>query len=83
MSMYACESVFYCLYTLEPIIFAPEIGIIISVTLHRQTLNASHRPPIALPSTLPAAQHHVNCNDIHHDPDIAGSDLLRLNPIKV
>jgi len=27
-------------------------------------------------------QHHVNCNDVTHDPDIAGSDLLRLNPMK-
>jgi len=27
-------------------------------------------------------QHHVNCNDVNHDPDIAGSDLLRLNPMK-
>lgn len=27
-------------------------------------------------------QHHVNCNDVNHDPDLAGSDLLRLNPIK-
>ena len=27
-------------------------------------------------------QHHVNCNDVEHDPDIAGSDLLRLNPMK-
>ena len=27
-------------------------------------------------------QHHVNCNDVKHDPDIAGSDLLRLNPMR-
>lgn len=27
-------------------------------------------------------QHHVNCNDVNHDPDIVGSDLLRLNPLK-
>lgn len=27
-------------------------------------------------------QHHVNCNEVHNDPDIAGSDLLRLNPLK-
>lgn len=27
-------------------------------------------------------QHHVNTNDVHHDPDIAGSDILRLNPLK-
>ena len=27
-------------------------------------------------------QHHIHCNDIHHDPDIVGNSLLRLNPIK-
>ena len=27
-------------------------------------------------------QHHTETNDVHHDPDIVGSDLLRLNPLK-
>lgn len=27
-------------------------------------------------------QHHVNCNDVEHDPDMLGSSVLRLNPTK-
>jgi fatty acid desaturase (delta-4 desaturase) len=27
-------------------------------------------------------QHHIETNDVHDDPDIAGSDIIRLNPIK-
>lgn len=27
-------------------------------------------------------QHHIHCNDVHEDPDLAGNDLLRLNPLK-
>jgi len=27
-------------------------------------------------------QHHVNCNDVHDDPDMMGGFLLRLNPTK-
>jgi len=27
-------------------------------------------------------QHHINTNDVHHDPDIQGNIILRLNPIK-
>jgi len=27
-------------------------------------------------------QHHTETNDVHHDPDIVGSGLLRLNPLK-
>ena len=27
-------------------------------------------------------QHHIFPNDIHHDPDIVGNDILRLNPLK-
>ena len=27
-------------------------------------------------------QHHVNCNDVNHDPDILGSSVLRINPTK-
>ena len=27
-------------------------------------------------------QHHLFTNEVHHDPDIAGSDILRLNPLK-
>ena len=27
-------------------------------------------------------QHHVFCNDLHHDPDLAGSAALRINPLK-
>lgn len=27
-------------------------------------------------------QHHVATNDVHHDPDLAGNNLLRLNPLK-
>lgn len=27
-------------------------------------------------------QHHINTNDVHQDPDIEGSPILRLNPIK-
>lgn len=26
-------------------------------------------------------QHHINCNDVQHDPDIKGSNILRLNPL--
>ncbi len=26
-------------------------------------------------------QHHIHCNDVQHDPDIKGSDILRLNPL--
>jgi fatty acid desaturase (delta-4 desaturase) len=27
-------------------------------------------------------QHHINCNDVHEDPDLAGGLILRLNPLK-
>lgn len=27
-------------------------------------------------------QHHITTNDVHDDPDIKGSDILRLNPLK-
>ncbi len=27
-------------------------------------------------------QHHVETNDVHHDPDIAGGTVLRINPLK-
>jgi len=27
-------------------------------------------------------QHHVNCNDVDHDPDMIGSPFLRINPTK-
>jgi hypothetical protein len=26
-------------------------------------------------------QHHIHPNDVHHDPDIVGNSLLRLNPL--